>query len=58
MRNLIAAIRCPYRVFAMGARHYASSFSDALEWAACYPREELVLVVNRWGRVVAGRPPC
>lgn len=58
MRNLIASIRCPYRVFAMGARHYAVSFPEALEWAACYPRDERVLVVNRWGRVIARRPSC
>jgi hypothetical protein len=36
-------------------RHRARDLTDALEWAACYPRGTSVVISSRFGRIIARR---
>jgi hypothetical protein len=37
------------------AIHKSHSRADALEWMACYPADAVVLVRNRFGKVIGWR---
>lgn len=59
MKRWLLSILCPFRVevHAVGfsATHFAWSARDALSWAACYPAEDYVRIINRRGWLVASR---
>ncbi len=53
MKNLMNKLRATYVVDALyqadsgqlkRARHYARDWADALEWAACYPASDAIVI--------------
>ena len=59
LRRLLRPLTHPYRVLVIWedayTKHYALTYADALQWAACYPLDAFVLIRSRTGRVVGCR---
>jgi hypothetical protein len=37
------------------AVHYAPTYSEALEWARCYPRKEALVMIGKRSKLLAAR---
>jgi hypothetical protein len=51
LRRLLRPLTHPYRVLVIWedayTKHYALTYADALQWAACYPLDAFVLIRSR-----------
>ena len=59
LRRLLRPLTHPYRVLVIWddayIKHRASTYAEALQWAACYPVDAYVLIRTRRGRTAGCR---